>query len=367
MGVALSLSLLAGCSSGSSSTAKPGGTDAGTTTTVAQPELREYAVGSRTETFVDTTRPTVGNPDRDIPAADSRTLPVTILYPATGDAAPANEPVPHPADATPAEGTFPLVIFSHGVTASGAVYVPLLAAWAREGFIVVAPTFPMTSGGGAWANLSDYVNQPADVKFLIDSVLKLDTTDGDALQGHLNPDEVAIAGHSLGAITSLGFYNTCCRDPRVKAVVALSGVMLPFGDGSWKDPPSIPLLMVHGGADKTVPYAGGSATTFTNLSVPRALVSIPTAGHTDIFGGKDNAANGESTQDAVLAFLQLELRHDDRAWKKLGASLDKLGRAWIEVAGGLPDAGPGGVANKSTKPPANSGASTGAVVTPPTS
>src|SRR5437763_533986 len=84
-----------------------------------------------------------------------------------------------------------------------------------------APATTMLSGKGAWADLTDYTNQPADVSFVIDNLIKLDTSAGDALVGHLATTEVAVAGHSLGAMTSLGFLNTCCTDKRVKAIVAI--------------------------------------------------------------------------------------------------------------------------------------------------
>lgn len=331
----------AGCSSNAATKSAPA-TAAGTAPSATSSPERAYAVGERSETFTDATRPTSGNAARKIPAADSRTLPTMILYPADGSPAGDDGPVATTADAHVADGRFPLVVFSHGVTGTGPTYKALLARWARAGFVVIAPTYPMTSGEGAWADLPDYVNQPADVSFLITQMIELNSKDGDPLAGHINTDEIAAAGHSLGGITTLGFYNSCCRDERVKAALAFAGVMLPFGDGNWDNPPAIPLLLVHGQDDSTVPYGAGSEHTFDTLNVPRAFVTFPTAGHTDIFGDKDDPTNGISTNAAAIAFLRLELDHDDRDWKRLGGLLDEQGRAWIQVADGMPEAGPGG-------------------------
>jgi fermentation-respiration switch protein FrsA (DUF1100 family) len=343
---------LAGCSSSSKAatptsapaTTVAGGststTGAGSTTVAGSPTSpgatpvtgagTTYAVSSRTVTWVDTGRPTKGDPSRHIAAATSRTLPVLILYPAAGT--PGAKPAATP-DAPAAAGTFPIVIFSHGVTASGPAYAPFLAAWAAAGYVVAAPTYPMSSGVGAWADLTDYTNQPADVSFVLDNMIKLATTSGDTLAGHLATTEVAVAGHSLGAMTSLGFLNTCCGDPRVKAIVAISGTLATFPNGGWTNPPPTPLLMIHGTADKTVPYKGGSATTFAKLTtVPRALLTFIGAGHTDPVLGR----LGPTTDRTAIAFLDLELRHDPTAWNQLPAYLATQTGVHLAVAGGLP-------------------------------
>ena len=120
-----------------------------------------------------------------------------LLYPAAGDVPATTEPVD---DAAVADGTFPLVVFSHGWLASGPAYEVRIKEWARAGYIVAAPTFPLSSGAGGM--LGDYVNQPADVSFVIDELLAL--PDDDPLAGHVDADAVAAAGHSLGAITTIG-------------------------------------------------------------------------------------------------------------------------------------------------------------------
>ena len=82
-----------------------------------------YAVGSRTYTFVDPTRPTSAH--GTYPGAPTRTLPTLLLYPAAGDPA-----GPIVANAAPVRrrGGFPLIVFSHGFGASGPAYQFLLHA-----------------------------------------------------------------------------------------------------------------------------------------------------------------------------------------------------------------------------------------------
>jgi hypothetical protein len=91
--------------------------------------------------------------------------------------------------------------------------------------------------------------------------------------------------------------------------------------------------MIHGTADKTVPYKGGSATTFTKLTtVPRALLSLIGGSHVDPVLAKD----GPITDRTAIAFLDLELRHDSTAWHQLPAYLATQTGVRLAVAGSLP-------------------------------
>ncbi len=264
-----------------------------------------YVVGERTVTFVDTTRPTAADPSRGLPAHPDRTLPTTILYPAAGTASKVAARAKPPAlGAAPAAGSFPLVEFSHGWTATGPEYVPVLQAWARAGYIVAAPTFPLTSGAGA--GLADVVNQPGDVSFVITSMTDLAANPADPLFGHVAPDCTAIAGHSLGAITTLAtVYDSCCLEPRARAAIALSGWALPIGGGNYTNAPPVPLLLVHGDQDTTIPIAA-SQQAFAELHGFRWFVTMKGAGHVSIFAPPWS----QMLLDGVVAFLNYHLKGD---------------------------------------------------------
>ena len=213
--------LVGGCSSGARTPpAAPSTTAPAATTTTVAPQPTDFAVGRRTIDWwtpagpPTPTRAAGARPARPHPAGATST-PRRVR----GDAHHAAD------DAAPADGTFPLVVFSHGWTASGPVYEGLIQEWARAGYIVAAPTFPLSSGKGGV--LKDYVNQPADVSFVIDQLTALPADD--ALAAHLDAEAIAAAGHSLGAITTLGVtLNSCCADPRIDAAIELSGIRLPF-------------------------------------------------------------------------------------------------------------------------------------------
>ncbi len=308
--------LVSACSSGSDA-ARPSATTAAPTTSppTTVPEPAEFAVGSRAIELVDPSRPTLADADRGLAERSDRTLPILILYPAAGGVI---TPTTPQADVPVAEGAFPLVVFSHGVTATGPTYTGRLQEWARAGYVVAAPTYPLSSGPGA--KITDVVNQPADVSFVIDELLTLPADD--PLAGHIDEEAIAATGHSLGAITTLGVsLNSCCADDRLDAAVEISGLRFPFPDGDFDDLGQVPLLAIHGAADGTVPVSG-SDTLFEEVPGPAAYLRFPEGGHSDIL-----IADGPLIDRVVIAFLDTFLKDDEDALAELPAAVTDSGRA----------------------------------------
>ncbi|MGZ4689100.1 MAG: alpha/beta hydrolase family protein [Acidimicrobiia bacterium] len=267
----------------------------------------EHAVGRVETTFVDSSRPTSAN--GTYAGAPDRTLPMLIMYPAKGTAGGLSTLNAKPARA---DGPFPLVVFSHGFTASGPAYGEvLLRRIAAHGYIVAAPTFPLTNAkapGGP--KLRDYVNQPQDVSFVIDKMLAMNRRNH-MLHGLIDAKEIGAMGHSLGAITTLGVtYNSAHRERRVRAAVAMSGIQFTFPGGSWTWP-SVPLLLVHGDKDGTVPYAG-SKKAYAEAKAPKFLLTMLGAPH--VFFG---APYLDQEVRSIDNFFDSYLRHDRRALQRL--------------------------------------------------
>lgn len=249
---------------------------AATTKTATSSDARLFAVGETTEPFADTSRPT--SPNGKFAGAPSRSLPTVVLYPAQGN--PGNGVLTR---ATPARraGPFPLVVFAHGNNSTGPAYEPLLRQWAARGFVVAAPTFPLSrfrAPGGE--TFMDYVHQPGDVSFVITQMLDVNQRLQSRLYHLIAPRRIGVAGHSLGAITTLGVtYNSCCADPRIDAAVSIDGVALPFPSGHYFGGRRVPLLLLHGTADRTVAYKN-SVQLFAQASPPKYLVTLIGAPHT---------------------------------------------------------------------------------------
>jgi predicted dienelactone hydrolase len=124
-----------------------------------------------------------------------------------------------------ASGPFPLIVLAHDLGSTPALYGDLAAAWAAAGFVVAAPSFPLSDSyapGGP--DGSDSINQPGDVRAVIDRILELsEANDGGILAGMVDSSSIGMVGHGVGAGTAAAlFTNPCCRDERIDAVIAMS-------------------------------------------------------------------------------------------------------------------------------------------------
>jgi dipeptidyl aminopeptidase/acylaminoacyl peptidase len=248
-----------------------------TTTSLSVVDARPFEVTRREVVVEDTTRPTMAAPDRGLPEKPSRTLPLLVLAP-------------------DGPGPFPVLEFSHGVTGTGPAYELFITPVAAAGYIVVLPTFPLSSGPDG--EIFDYVNQPGDVYFALDSVIAMGDDPSDPLYGRVDGSRLAVSGHSLGAMTTIGAaYNSCCAQPRVGAAIELAGIEAPFS-GDFTNRPPTPLLLVHGESDSTI-NVSGSEDLYAKATGPAAFVRFPGLGHSDIL--RNDA--GVLTADAMIAWL----------------------------------------------------------------
>jgi fermentation-respiration switch protein FrsA (DUF1100 family) len=143
------------------------------------------------------------------------------------------------------------------------------------------------------------------VSFVISQMLQLDHTGSSPLDQLINPHRIGVAGHSLGAITTLGVAdNSCCKDLRIDAAVSIAGLELPFPGGTYFTGPESPLLLVHGTADQTIPYTA-SQTLFAGARSPKFFLTLQGAPHTAFFNPW-----GPVITDTVLAFLDNYLGND---------------------------------------------------------
>lgn len=198
-----------------------------------------YTVGTREYVFVDSTRPTDEN--RGEPGKPDRTLNTTMWYPEN------------------IEGNLPLVIHSHGIVSERTELAYLAEALASHGYVVVAANYPLTNGatpGGA--NGNDVINQPADISFLIDSVLALNGNEK-PYAGAIDTTRIGLTGFSLGGLTTyLATYHPSLREPRIAAAVAIAGPSAAFAPPFFETT-NIPLLAIAGTADALIEHRRNAA------------------------------------------------------------------------------------------------------------
>lgn len=265
------------------------------TAPVSTPRAGQLEVAEYTETFVDPTRVTAAPA-----AAPERALITTIRVPESG-------------------GPFPLIVFAHGFDGHPRKFGELTTAWAEAGYVVAVPRFPLTSDEVEEGVIADVADQPGDVSFVIDEMLRLNEEEGSVVAGRIDPDRIGVGGLSLGGITTLGVtYNACCRDERVDGAVVMAGLQYPF-PGAYEIV-DVPLLLFHGDADPVLPY-DSSVDTFAVASPPKFFVTILGGGHSQPFEDVEDPAD-EMVRSVSVDFWDLYLRDDPEALDRLLADAD---------------------------------------------
>lgn len=270
----------------------------------------------------------IGTTDFQIDDAD-RPLNATVWYPTETQAA---DPITYRlgilpvlqgqavSDAPPAEGSFPLVVFSHGLGGFRFQSLFLMEHLASFGFVVIAADHPGSTIVDDSQIPLNYAQRPFDMLRLIDHAPQIN----DELAAIIDMDRIALAGHSFGGYTALaasgaqlnfGQLQDFCRqsnddfvcflleseaeiaaargldvvptgpwpatsDPRIKAVVTFAPWNGPILDSVSLARMNIPTLFVVGTTDQVTPPERDAFTLFNNMAnSPRTLVALENADH----------------------------------------------------------------------------------------
>ncbi len=261
-----------------------------TTTTVASRESGNplYAVGNFTFTLTEPGKQLCA-PHGATSGCVERSMPLYVFFPASRGA-----PGEVVSDAAPdrSAGIFPLVVFGNGYLETSASYSALLDYWASRGYVVAAPQFPLSqanSVGGPWE--ADILNQPGDLSAAISFMIGQDSSSSSSFYRLINTSEVAVVGQSDGADAALAVgYNTCCTDPRVKAVISLSGAELSSYPGKYFTSAGPPLLVVQG-TDDDINVPEDSQAVFAGAHPPKYYLSLLGADHLEGYQGVNPYSN----------------------------------------------------------------------------
>jgi fermentation-respiration switch protein FrsA (DUF1100 family) len=262
-----------------------------------------YAVGTRSVTFVDDSRPTkaIGS----FPGAPNRTLVTDFWYPAEGD--PAAAPA---ADAKAADGPFPLILFNHGQQGAPEQYALSFQTWARAGYVVAAPRHPLTIKGGPGALFVDDIDgELGDVPFVVKSI-------DDQMSDLVDVDHLVLAGHSSGAIVAFGdAFNTCCHFDDPDAVLLESMTPIPLSGEYSTRLKGTPVLFMHGDTD-TAQLANDHAA-FEDQKSPKFFLTIAGGDHSQVYR---DSPQTQMVSDTALAFFDRHVKGRDKALDTLKAT-----------------------------------------------
>lgn len=282
-----------------------------------------FAVGLRVLTFIDARR-LVRLPGGG-PAP--RRLVTLLRYPATGSATREDLGGAQPLRT---RGPFPLLVFGHGFAVTPAIYAPLLRAWARAGYVVAAPIFPLENAdapGGP--SESDLVNQPGDMSLVISRMLAASTDPSSAFAGLIDPHAIAVSGQSDGGETALAAaYDYPFRDRRVRAAMILSGAKIP-GVGGFRFPASSPPLLASQGTADVVNPPSLTHAFFDIARAPKYLLTLLGAPHLGPYTGEQPQLG--IVERVTIAFLDRYLKDLPGAGDRLNAAGDVPGTSALQA------------------------------------
>ena len=286
-----------------------------TTTTTAPPLSRVGDDG------VATTATTFSEPT----PSGTRVLPVHLWYPTMPTHAEVSGSAP-----------FPLVVFSPGYDIDVTPYVPLLQDWASAGFVVAAVIYPKTDPAYGPVDESDILRHPADLRFVISSLLSLAQQPGSVLAGLVDASAIGIVGHSDGADVTLAVaHGSCCADGRVKAAAVMSGAEEVAFGGNYAAGLTVPLLVVQGSADTINPPVCG-AQLYDAATSPKWYLDLLGAGHLPPLA--DAGTDQQVVARVVTDFFDGELKGQAAGLAAIAVDGDVAGATQLTTGGQAPAA-----------------------------
>lgn len=218
------------------------------------------------------------------------------------------------------EGRFPLVVFSHGNGGSRHQNTFWCDHLASHGYVIVSADH---TGNAKWTIIdgkpimsqsaergNSAKDRPLDVSFLLDQMIRWDAGADPRFAGRIDTEHTAVAGMSFGSFTA---HWAADREPRFKAVVAMSGAPLSHTNLT------VPSLRMLGTEDRTLGVLGNALIRDNHAkhTGPSFLLELKNGGHysfTDVFKVSKNFGDGIGSgkrrdTDEPFEFTSMELTY----------------------------------------------------------
>ena len=101
-------------------------------------------------------------------------------------------------DSDPSEGSFPLVVLSHGAGAWGDQFAHIGESLASHGYVVAAP----------YHSTNEIGTRATELNLAVDTMLERNQAEEDKLQGVINRESIALGGYSWGSPTTAAALET---------------------------------------------------------------------------------------------------------------------------------------------------------------
>jgi predicted dienelactone hydrolase len=195
-------------------------------------------------------------------------------------------------DARILDGAYPVVVFTHGYTATFTDYTFLFEDLASRGYVVAsidhtyeATAVAFADGRLAKSAFGSYLEQTGradeqalsfaesvrlrDVRFVVGELARLNRGTESPFAGHLDTTSIAVAGHSLGGLTAL---SAAQQDLRIRAAILIEG----FAPVTSLEATNKPVLMLDAGREQ---WSADEARLWDKLQGPRFAVNLKNAEH----------------------------------------------------------------------------------------
>ncbi len=228
--------------------------------------MAQYEVGSTTITFND--------PDRG-----GRQIETNIYYPA----------ITAGADATMAQGDFPVISFGHGFVMSTDAYQNIWEELIPQGYIMAFPT----TAGGFTAEHEDF---GLDLALCITRMQEENLDASSLFFGHVT-DKAAIMGHSMGGGAA---FLAATNNTTIQTVVGLAPAETNPSAAAAAAQVNVPALVFHGSGDAVTPANEHASLIYNGLTgVCSNFISITGGAHCYYAGSSFTCDFGEGSPAGV--------------------------------------------------------------------